>query len=280
MNNTEKSQIKKELKSYVELKGSQNKAAKTLRGISSATISQMLNDNWDLITDEMWRALKTQISSTSKNWEIVPTRDFNTLQTILNDSQFGKMVFAITGDAGTGKTATVKNYANNNKQTYLLHCNEYWNRKYFLTELATQIGIDVGGLTVAEIMGDIVHELKRQENPIIILDEADKLKDQVLQFFITLYNELEDIIGLILLATNHLKKRIERGVKLNKRGYKEIYSRIGRNFIPLKGVGYSDVLNVCVANGIEDKKQVKEVFENCEGDLRRVKRNVFILKVA
>ncbi len=278
MNISQKLQIKNELISYVELKGSQNNAAKTLKGISSATISQMLNDNWELISDEMWRSLKTQISSTSDNWELVEIRDYKILQTIIHDSQYGKMVFAITGDAGTGKTATVKNYANNNKQTYLLLCNEYWNRKYFLSELASKIGVDTGGLTVAEMMGEIVLSLKKQQNPIIILDEADKLKDQVLQFFITLYNELEDNAGIILLATNHLKKRIERGVNLNKRGYKEIYSRIGRNFIKLKGVGYSDVLNICVANGIEDKNQIKEIFENCEGDLRRVKRNVFVLK--
>ena len=65
MKTSEKQVIAKKLASYCEMKGSQNKAAATLEGVSSATISQILNGNWELISDEMGRSISVQIGCTS-----------------------------------------------------------------------------------------------------------------------------------------------------------------------------------------------------------------------
>lgn len=91
------------------------------------------------------------------------------------------------------------------------------------------------------MMAEAVRTLKIQDRPLLILDEADKLSDSVLYFFITLYNHLEDECGIVLCATNHLEKRIVRGIKLNRKGYSEIWSRLGRKCVPLKGVSAADV---------------------------------------
>jgi hypothetical protein len=110
------------------------------------------------------------------------------------------------------------------------------------------------------------------------MDEADKLSDQVLYFFITLYNQLEGHCGIVLAATPHLEKRIKRGIKLNKKGYTEIFSRLGRKFIELKGVCFSDVKAICQANGVNGATGIKEIWDDCEGDLRRVKRKIHAWK--
>ena len=81
-------------------------------------------------------------------------------------------------------------------------------------------------------------------------------------------------------ATDQLKKRIMRGLKLNKKGYKEIFSRIGRKFIELKGVGHTDITAVCIANGITDRGQIRDIIDDCGYDLRRVKRKVHAIKMA
>ncbi len=271
---SQKLEITQKLRLYCDRHGSQNKAANTLKGISSATISQLLNQNWDLITDEMWRNLASQIGWNQNTWEVVQTRDYKLVTKLLTDAQDYSNVFAITGEAGSGKSVAVRQYADGNKNAYLLCCNEYWNRKFFLTELLTAMGRDYSGLTVAEMMQEAVQLLKKQSNPILIMDEADKLSDQVLYFFITIYNQLEDNCGIVMCATDHLSKRIRKGLKLNKKGYKEIYSRIGRKFIELKGVSSSDITQICLANGIQDKKKIRAITEDSEMDLRRVKRKI------
>jgi len=275
-----KQSIKKALKTYVERYESQNKAANSLKGVSAGTVSQVLNNNWELIKAEMWRNIASQIDWAKEEWKVVETTDFKIFNHLLSDAQENSNVFAVTGEAGTGKSCITKLYVKNNKNAYLIQCNEFWNRKYFLAELLTAMGRDYSGLTVAEMMMEAISVLKKKDAPLIILDEADKLSDQVLYFFITLYNQLEDHCGIVLCATDHLSKRIRKGLKLNKKGYKEIYSRIGRKFIELRGVDYSDVVQICVSNGVEDKKAIREIFNDCDGDLRRVKRKIHAYKNA
>lgn len=274
MKKIEKEKIRQALVIYCEHKGSQNKAANSLKGVSAAVISKLLNGDWDLIADEMWRKIATQISYSPDEWVVVSTRDFQLMSFLLTDAQKYSNVLAVVGEAGSGKSLAIREYSNSNKRVFNLSCNEYWNRKMFMQELLSCMGRDYSGYTVGEMMGEIVGRLKVMERPLIILDEADKLSDNVLYFFISLYNKLEDHCGIILCATDHLEKRIKRGLKLNKKGYKEIYSRIGRRFIQLQGVSSRDITEVCLANGVTDNKLIREVVEDSEGDLRRVKRKV------
>jgi Cdc6-like AAA superfamily ATPase len=273
-----KEAIKIKLVQYCERYESQNKAANSLKGVSPATISQIINDNWDLIKTEMWLNVGAQIGYSSKEWIAVETRNYKFLTQLLQDAKEEANVFGVTDEAGSGKSFATDSFAEKNKRTYRIECNEFWNRKQFLGELMSTIGRDNSGLNVSEMVNEIVKSLKQQESPVIILDEFDKVSDQVLYFFITLYNQLEDYCGIVLLATDHLQKRIKRGLKLNKKGYKEIYSRIGRKFIEMPGVNSTDVAQICMANGVTAKEDIKDIIEDCEYDLRRVKRKVHAIK--
>ena len=186
MRTMEKEQIRAALQSFCERKGSQNKAAASLKGVSSATVSQALNRNWDLITDDMWRTIASQVGAGEKEWQVVETRGFKRMTTLLTDAQRNALVAAITGDAGSGKSEAVKRYEEAHKNVYHLCCSEFWNRKHFMNELLRKMSVEHSGYTVAEMMDEIVQVLKRQDHPLVVLDEADKLSDQVLYFFISL----------------------------------------------------------------------------------------------
>lgn len=142
------------------------------------------------------------------------------------------------------------------------------------------MGREADGMNLPEMMQRVVIELKSTDNPLIILDEADKLADNVLLFFITLYNELEDHAGIILMATHFLERRIKRGVAAQRKGYREIYSRIGLRFIELEITSYQDVSSVCTMNGVEDERTILAISKDCDGDIRRVKRLVIANKRA
>jgi len=274
MESIKKQNIANALRDYCGRYESQNKAANSLKNVSPATISQMLNGNWELIKDEMWRNVAAQIGFKESKWEAVEIRGFKRMKQYLADAQENSLVIAITGEAGTGKSFAINNYVANTKQAYALCCAEYWNRKMFLSELLAALGRDYTGFTVGEMMHEAVRTLKMQESPLLILDEADKLSDQVLYFFITLYNQLEDECGIVLCATNHLCKRIERGIKINKKGYKEIWSRLGRKCIELKGVSAADITAICNANGINEPGDIDAIIQESAGDLRRVRRKI------
>ncbi|WP_297096452.1 ATP-binding protein [uncultured Draconibacterium sp.] len=286
MTNQEKFKISEKLAEYCGMYDSQNKAANSLKNVSPATVSHMLKgakqygespetpEAWAKIKAEMWRNVAAQVGCKNDEWVVAETRDFKTLYKLLAYSKENSKVSFITGATGSGKTETIKKFTKENKQVYTLKCNDFWNRKTFLFELLTAIGEDASGYTMYELMGVIVRKLKEQEAPLLVLDEADKLNDQLLYFFITLYNNLEDHCGIIMIATEFLEKRIKKGIRLGKKGYPEIYSRGGKKFIKLNGVGSTDVRAVCVANGITEASRIKEIYEDSDHDLRRVKDKI------
>ncbi|MGV0830724.1 AAA family ATPase [Empedobacter brevis] len=266
------------LERYIAQKGSQNKVANEMQGVSAATLSQMRNHNWENIADDMWRKVSAFLGIGASDWKFAETTNSKLLSKLFSDSQALSLVMAITGNAGSGKTETAKYYEADNANVFRLSCNEYWDKKWFLKELLSKMGKESDGMTMAEMMQKVVITFKSIANPLIILDEADKLQDKVLLFFITLYNELEDHAGIMLMATHFLERRIKRGVAAQKKGYREIYSRIGLRFIELKQTSFADVKAVCEVNGVIDDRSISAISKDCDGDIRRVKRLVIANK--
>lgn len=278
MTQEQKKQIADQLRAYVEQKGSGNKAANSLNGVSSATISKVLTGKWETIADDMWRSISAQTGSCEgKGWQVVKTRAYDVMTFTLASVQADSLTAAVIGGAGSGKTEAIKNYTAAGRNVYHMVCSEYWNRRTFMAKLLQNMGATVSGTTVSDMMDNIIDTLKRKEKPLIVLDEADKLSDQVLYFFISLYNQLEDRCGIMLTATSNLKSRIEKGLRLNRKGYAEIYSRIGRKFVELPLPNSEDVAAVCVANDVSDTKAINKIEDEADGDLRRVKRSVWAI---
>lgn len=276
-----KEEIVAQLRSYVERKGSQKKAANSLDGVSSATINKMLNGtDWESISEEMWRSVAQQTRTKSEGWQLADTSVHREMTMLLSRAQEDALVAGVIGAAGSGKTETCREYADEHRNVYHITCGEHWNRRTFVSKVLKAMGANVAGYTINDMMEEVVDALSRADNPLLILDEADKLSDQVLYFFITLYNQLEGRCGIVLCGTQYLKARIARGVRLGKKGFEEILSRLGRRFFELAEIGEEDVALVCVANGIESDAKIRKITKESESDLRRVKRSVWAAKNA
>ncbi|KAA2245521.1 ATP-binding protein [Chitinophaga agrisoli] len=274
MNITEKQDIQKALIAFIGRYESQAKACASLRDVSEATIINMKSGKWDNISDGKWRTVAKQIGMDNQLSRFVETMDFNTLILYFDLAREEGATFAITAPAGYGKTFTGKWYADSmkGKPVYYLQCASYWNKKYFLVELGKAMGINYRGMSVYDLMENIISELRTQDQPLIILDEIDKLKDEVLLFFITFYNELNGLCGIVWTSTDAIKRRIEKGIRLNKMGYEEVYRRIGRRFIPLSGTNQQEVEELCEMYGINGAEEINRIRNEYQGDISRIDR--------
>lgn len=273
-------EIVKALESYCKQKGSQNKAAATMKGVSSATISQMLNGNWDLITERMWQSVEGYVFTVLSDWQVGETRTFKELTTLMSAAQKESLVMSATGEPGTGKSFAAKIYEKEHKNVYRIACSEYWSKNDFIDELLRVSGMEKNALGYKKSMKIMyaLSGLRTKENPLIILDEFDKLNDSCWYLFITLYNELEDRCGIITLSTNYIDKRIRTGLRRNKKGYKEIWSRLGNTCIELSGVGMEDIKKVCEANGVSEQGVIDDITDKSCGDLRKAKKRIYNAK--
>lgn len=271
MNAEQKTLIANEL-SRLSQKTSQSHMAKLLE-VSTALVSQVINNNWKLISDDMWNIMKVRLRI-DPSWNTVETQNFNILKSLLKNAQKLGISIAVADTPGKSKTETYSWYWRNNIENVIyVECKNYWTKKSYIRQLLISAGLSSIG-TTEELINRFLKHLKSINHPLIIIDQFDKLKDPQVDLFMDFYNDLNGHCGFCLSGVNHFEIRIEKGVNRNKIGYAELFSRIGKKFIKLDHITYNDVALICKANGVKDEDEIVFIYENCEDDLRRVRRDI------
>ena len=236
----EKGQIQECLRLYVSKYPSQNKAAQSLTGTSSATVSSILQGKWENISDEMWRNLASQLGTTAAtDWQVVETKAWQEMTLVMQDAQSSRNVTWVVGEAGCGKTTTARLYATEHGEVFYILCSEDMKKSDFIREIARRIGQRTEGYSIRELLDRIIDDLIQMQAPLLLFDEADKLPERVFHYFIDLYNRLEDKCGIVFFSTSYIKRRMTMGLRYNKCGYNEIHSRIAHYAECLRQDGYA-----------------------------------------
>lgn len=276
----QKKEIRDLLGKYCNRYGSRNSAAGSLKNVSASTIHSVLNGKWENISNTMWKSIRAQVSdsTTSNEWQIVETPTFKDVYFVLREAQADKSMIWLTAKAGSGKTATAEYYRAQNRNVIYLLCDEDMRKSSFAIELARAAGIRINTQKLArEKIMIVIDAILEMDNPLIIFDEGDKLSDNLLCYFITIYNHLKGKAGIAFLSTNYMQKRMEKGILNGWKGYDELESRIGRKFYEAEEPTANDVYAICMANGVTDEKVIDGIIKDasqCSFDLRRVDRKV------
>lgn len=272
----QKKEVTRSLDRYVTKIGSQSKAAKAM-DIAASTIGAVLKGQYDIVSDEMLRKIESYTKQGGQ-WSLVETGAYKEISEVLSLAKEQCGVTWITADAGSGKSSTARDYTDKSRNAYYILCNEDMRKRDFLDAICRALGVyNYATRTLSMTMGDIVERLRKLDHPLLIFDEADKLSDQILNYFVQLYNELEDKAGMVFMSTPYIKVRMERGIRYNKRGFAELNSRIGRRFFSVTPTNAGDIYAICRANGIDEEGIIDKIIRDASGydlDLRRVKKLV------
>ncbi|WP_304212839.1 ATP-binding protein [Phocaeicola plebeius] len=270
-----KEQVRSALIAYRSNYPTLNRAAESLQGVSSATVSQLCNGKYELISDEMFVRIATQIGFAFDSWNLHEGKTFKEITFALSDAQAYKNVTWIVGDAGCGKTTAAIEYRRTHRNVFYILCSEDMRRSDFVREIAKQVGAPTDTTNLRDMLENAISMISFLGNPLLVFDEGDKLTDSVFNYFISIYNRLEGHSGIVFLSTDYIKRRMEAGLRYNKKGYKEINSRIGRRFFDVSPTEENDIYAICQANNLTDRADIEEVLKDAkrsDNDLRRVKR--------
>lgn len=270
-----KEQVRSALIAYRSNYPTLNRAAESLQGVSSATVSQLCNGKYELISDEMFVRIATQIGFAFDSWNLHEGKTFKEITFTLSDAQAYKNVTWIVGDAGCGKTTAAIEYRRTHRNVFYILCSEDMRRSDFVREIAKQVGAPTDTTNLRDMLENAISMISFLGNPLLVFDEGDKLTDSVFNYFISIYNRLEGHAGIVFLSTDYIKRRMEAGLRYNKKGYKEINSRIGRRFFDVSPTEENDIYAICQANNLTDRADIEEVLKDAkrsDNDLRRVKR--------
>ncbi len=267
MTTQEKKQVVNQIMIERERYGSYNRLSRVCN-VSNATISNMLNGKWDSISDEIWHLVANTIGYKDKDgWSIAETYNIKQMFYIISTARETHSFWAVSCKAGSGKTASINRYCQlHTIGTYRIQAQE-WTQRQFLVALANTLGISpVKGYYSVAMLIDAISDFfyrRANENPILLIDEADKLKDGAKRMLIPIYNNLEDKLACVIAGTENLEQEIKRGVRNAKKGFDEIDSRFGRTFFKLVGATFKDVAMICKANGVDDPAIIKRIFAQC-----------------
>lgn len=270
-----KEQVRSALIAYRSNYPTLNRAAESLQGVSSATVSQLCNGKYELISDEMFIRIASQIGFAFDSWTLHEGKTFKEITFTLSDAQAYKNVTWIVGDAGCGKTTAAIEYRRTHRNVFYILCSEDMRRSDFVREIAKQVGAPTDTTNLRDMLENAISMISFLGNPLLVFDEGDKLTDSVFNYFISIYNRLEGHSGIVFLSTDYIKRRMEAGLRYNKKGYKEINSRIGRRFFDVSPTEQTDIYAICQANNLTDRADIEEVLKDArrsDNDLRRVKR--------
>lgn len=278
----DKDAIRDALMAYCENFPSRNRASESLQGVSAAVVSQILNTKYESISDDMFSRIAAQIGFSFEHWTICESENFRLATYVLADAQMYKNVTWMVGDAGCGKTTAAIEFRRTHRNVFYILCSEDMKRSDFVREIAKQVCAPTDSTSnLRDMLDYALGMIGFLQNPLLIFDEGDKLTDCVLNYFISIYNRLEGRAGIVFMSTDYIKRRVDNGLRYNKKGYKEINSRIGRKFFDLNATSRNDVYAICQANGLTGEAEIRRVLKDAEtsdNDLRRVKRVIHAQK--
>jgi hypothetical protein len=279
INQSTKEAIKSELNKQIAHIGSANKLSVSLK-ISNATVSNIINDKSNMISDDMWRNIASSLNiKMDSQWLHADTKPYMLFTGFFNDAKMHANVYALTTIPGGGKSYSLDCFKENVKHVFYVKCERHTTERDFLKTLLNSMHITFNSHRISDLLKEVVKVLKKIESPIIIIDEFEKVKNDVFMLPIDLYNALEDKCGIVMIGTPYLKARIDTGVARGTLGYNELLSRIGGKVIEVPAPSHSDAALVIRVNGISDTTAMEAIItdsdnENNDVDLRRVKRLV------
>lgn len=275
MKTTHLNQLIQEVK-WISKKRSQNYVAAKAQ-VSTAIISKMVNGDLSQISDSLLNKIQSNLKI-DPNWNIAITDNLEGLYNCCRDAQLDSLLLCISDKAGKGKTNAFEYYDRKNNNVFHIECQKTWTQKVFVKQLLITLGKKPQG-TTWQMLEQFDKEIRNIENGLLIIDQADHLKEPQFNMIMDFSNDYKGRLGIIISGVKHLERKMRAGVLKEKGSYDELESRFGRTYIELNPVSLKDVTKICFANGVENPSQIQTIYDTCGGDLRRVKRDVQKIKI-
>lgn len=257
-----------QLKQYIEQTGiSQSKIA-PLVGVSTATISQYLKGEYkgDVVAvDKKVAEMLERQAEKAKDVksDFVETATAKNIFEVCGMAHSMADINLVIGEAGLGKTVTLKQYAKQVDNVILVEVEPTYSPKVLLVELCNRLGI-VPSRSNHDNVTNIVEKLKGSDK-LLIVDEAELLAYKSLEIIRRIHDMAK--IGVVLAGMPRLRANL-RG---KKGEYKQLYSRIGfvgdlSDRLPEEDIGLLSQATIGTSD-FNDK-----LYKACHGNARRLNK--------
>jgi len=249
-------------------------------GISQAQVSRELNYSSTVIsnyrsgiykgdTQKLEGAIIQWIARQARSRErkrvpVVETDDLRRITNAIQIAHTEKDIALIVADAGAGKSTAASFYAKyNEKATVLINVVSGMNRKMLVHEIARQLSLDIMKVSYNTLVKN-VSDLLFERDMVVILDEADYLRADALEFTRRLVYDLGQS-GLVLIGLPRLKYQIQN----LRNDHRQLESRIGV-CLHLSGLNRADATSIAESVWPKiNKKVIDAIYHVSKSDVRQ-----------
>lgn len=197
----------------------------------------------------------------------IPVVETSAVKTILNAISMAHTehdIALITADAGASKTTSAKMYADRNETTVVyVPVVAGMNRQMLTKEIATQLGVETFKVPFNALVQTTAATLSERDS-LVILDEADYLKADALEFCRRLVYDLGES-GLVLMGLPRLRAMIQN----LRNDHRQLESRIGIS-VQLEGLTTADATLIAREVWPEcDMAVIKTLVKTSGNDVRQ-----------
>lgn len=224
-------------------------------GYSSSVLSSYTGGNYGGDIEKLernishWCARQDKAHS-RKKIPVVETTALKTIYRALLLAHTEHDIALITADAGSSKTTSARYYADRNETTVVyIPVVAGMNRRMLTAEIARQLGVETARVQFSTLVQTVAEALADRDT-LVIIDEADYLKSDALEFVRRLVYDLGES-GLALMGLPRL-----RGMIQNLRNdHRQLESRIGIS-LQMEGLTRADARLIA-----------ESVWEGCPQDV-------------
>ncbi len=277
MENQRKKEIAVALRAYLDDRGqSINKFAEENKDdISSAYVSLMIsgiedNAKWAKLSPMKWQFIQKKIGLAT-TWKIGISKNYEVITDLLSNAQQNSKFVALCGYEGAGKTETLNRYFRENANVFYVQFDILsTSKRDFLDGIASCMGIKTT-LNNREKLTEIIRKLNNVQNPLLIMDQFDKLSDGNKLLVQAIYDGTEHKAAIVISGTPAMYNQLKRLYDRNKVGFRELWRRISY-WQPLYPPTPKITDTICRANGVADEKCIKYIFNNTSnfGEIRNM----------
>jgi hypothetical protein len=252
-----------------------------LTGVNQRYLYAIKKAEFNEITPKIWEQLITASQQDMDNaWVLAGTENLSIAAGTFNKAQNERLCLGLTGETGFGKSQSAKLYRQKNTDVVYVHCDTEMTKIDFLgaifreLQTAPQHRGTNAHHGVKNIVATMVSTMKK---PLLIIDDAGKLKNSTFRMFQLLFDEAAGRMGFVLLGVPEFKKKVFSHANRGVFCYKEIARRIG--WLELGGIYQRDVAAICQKNGVLDPSAISYFCDHV-GDFDTLKRMVKAAKSA
>lgn len=192
------------------------------------------------------------------------TDNFVACMNAFEDARETAVPWAIDGNTGSGKSYAAQEYQRQNpKNTYIVRCDGDLTAKSFFVEAAHALQMVNDGAAY-NIRKNIVQKLRNEEDPLLIIDEAENLKDRAWESLKRIMDDLKGHCGIVFIGANNFEAMLEKKAAKLKGCFPQVVRRIREGgFKQLFTMTVEDVEDICKQYSVSKQTYVKALFDTC-----------------